>query len=51
MKGSVDADFDLLGQCPGLGKDGQNNTKTLLLVTFPQKTSNPKRKTFFFNVN
>jgi len=51
MKGSVDADFDLLGQCPGLGKDGQNNTKTLLLVTFPQKISNPKQKTFFFHVN
>jgi len=38
-----------LGKRPGPGKDGQNNTKIPLLVTFPQKTSNPKRKTFFFD--
>jgi len=35
-----------LGQCPGPGKDGQNNTKTPLLVTFPPE--NLKCKTFFF---
>jgi len=37
-----------LGRCPGPGKDGQNNPKTPLLVTFPQKSSNPKQKNFFF---
>jgi len=31
----------------GPGKDGQNNAKTPLLVMFPQKSSNPKRKIFF----
>jgi len=41
--------YDPLGQRPGPGKDGQNNTKTLLLVTFPPE--NLKRKTFFFDVN
>jgi len=38
-----------LRQRPGPGKDGQNNTKTPLLVMFPPE--NPKRKTFFFDVN
>jgi len=38
-----------LGQRPGPVKDGQNNTKTPLLLMFPQKTSNPKRK-FFFSI-
>jgi len=36
-----------LGQRPEPGKDGQNNAKTPLLVTSPQKSSNPKRKIFF----
>jgi len=40
-----------LGQRPGPNKDGQNNTKTPLLLMFPQKSSNPKRKTFFFDLN
>jgi len=39
-----------LGQRPGPDKDGQNNTKTPLIVTFPQKNSNPKQKIFFFDV-
>jgi len=34
---------------PRPGKDGQNNTKTSLLVTYPQKSSNPKRKNFIFD--
>jgi len=38
-----------LGRRPGPGKDGQNKAKTPLLVMFPQKSSNPKRKKFFFN--
>jgi len=38
-----------LGWRPGPGKDGQNNAKTPLLVTFPRKSSNPKRKKFFFD--
>jgi len=38
-----------LGQRPGPGKDGQNNTKTPLLVTFPPE--NLKCKTFFFYDN
>jgi len=63
IKGSIDADFDLvfnytlsptngpLGQRPGPGKDGQNNTKTPLLVTFPPENLKPKTKNFFFDVN
>jgi len=35
-----------LGQRPGPGKDGQNNTKTPILVTFPPEKL--KRKTKFF---
>jgi len=34
-----------LGQCPGPGKDGQNNPKTSLLVTFIPKKH--KTKIFF----
>jgi len=61
VKGSIDADFDLVfnktlsptndpfGRRPGPGKDGQNNPKTPLLVTFPPESSNPKRKNFFFD--
>jgi len=37
-----------LGRRPGPGKDGQNISKTHLLVMFPQKTSNPKPKMLFF---
>jgi len=40
-----------LGQCPGPGKDGQNNTKTPLLVMFPPANLKPKTKNFFFDVN
>jgi len=40
-----------LGQRPGPSKDGQNNTKTPLLVTFPPENLKPKTKNFFFNVN
>jgi len=41
-----------LGQHPGPGKDGQNNIKTPLLVTFPPENLKPKTKNvFFFNVN
>jgi len=59
IKGSIDADFDRvfnktlspkngpLGQRPGPGKDGQNNSKTSLLWRSPRKSSNPKRKKFF----
>jgi len=36
-----------LGWRPGLGKDGQNNTKTPLLVTFPPEKLKPKTKIFF----
>jgi len=36
-----------LGRRPGPGKDDQNDAKTPLLVTSPQKNSNPKRKIFF----
>jgi len=35
-----------LGRRPGPGKDGQNNAKTPLLVTFPQKTLT--QNDFFF---
>jgi len=38
-----------LGQRPGLGKDGQNNTKTPLLVTFSPENLKPKMKKFFFD--
>jgi len=32
---------------PGPGKDGQNNTKTLLLVSFPPEKFKPKTKIFY----
>jgi len=56
----MDAYFDLvfkltlgqkngpLGQRPGPAKDGQNNTKTPLLMTFPPENLKPKTKKFFF---
>jgi len=59
--GSIDADFDLvfnktlspkngpLGWRPGPGKDGQNNAKTPLLVTFSPEKLKPKTKKFFFD--
>jgi len=62
IKGSVDVDFDLvfnetlspkngpLGRRPGPGKDGQNNEKTPLLVTFPPEKLKPKTKKFFFSI-
>jgi len=37
-----------LGQRPGPGKDGQNNTKTPLLVTLPPENLKPKTKNVFF---
>jgi len=37
-----------LGQCLGPGKDGQNNAKTPLLVTFPPENLKPKTKVVFF---
>jgi len=37
-----------LGQRLGPGKDGQNNTKTPLLVTFPSENLKPKMKKVFF---
>jgi len=40
-----------LGQHPVPGKDGQNNTKTPLLVTFPPENLKPKTKTFFFSMS
>jgi len=36
-----------LGRRPGSGKDGQNNAKTPLLVTFPPEKFKPETKTFF----
>jgi len=33
--------------CPGPGKDGQNNAKTHLLVTFPPEKLKPKTKNYF----
>jgi len=36
-----------LGRRPGPGKDGQNNTKTPLLLTFPPEKLKPKTKIFF----
>jgi len=39
-----------LGQCPGSGKDDQDNTKTHLLVTFPPGKLKPKTKNFFFSM-
>jgi len=33
---------------PGPGKDGQNNAKTPLLVTFPQKSQTQNEKIFFY---
>jgi len=38
-----------LGRRPGLGKDGQNNPKTPLLVTFLLEKLKPKTKNFFFD--
>jgi len=35
---------------PGPGKDGQNNAKTPLLVTFPPEKLKPKTKKFFFDL-
>jgi len=35
------------GRRPGPGKDGQNNAKTPLLVTFPPEKLKPKTKKFF----
>jgi len=35
------------GWRPGPGKDGQNNAKTSLLVTFPPEKLKPKTKNFF----
>jgi len=37
-----------LGWRPGPGKDGQNNAKTPLLVTFTPEKLKPKTKIFFF---
>jgi len=37
-----------LGRRPGPGKDGQNNPKTPLLVTFPPEKLKPKTKKIFF---
>jgi len=37
-----------LGRRPGPGKDGQNNAKTPLLVTFPPEKLKHKTKNFFF---
>jgi len=36
-----------LGRRPGPGKDGQNNAKTPLLVTFNPEKLKPKTKIFF----
>jgi len=36
-----------LGRSPGPGKDGQNNEKTPLLVTFPPEKLKPKTKKVF----
>jgi len=38
-----------LGRRTGPGKDGQNNPKTQLLVTFPPEKLKPKTKIFFFD--
>jgi len=37
-----------LGQRPGPGKDGQNNAKTPLLMTFPPENLKAKTKNYFF---
>jgi len=39
-----------LGRRPGPGKDGQNNVKTPLLVTFPPETLKPKTKKIVFRL-
>jgi len=44
---SFQLNFESKKRRPGPGKDGQNNAKTPILVMFPQKSSNPKRKIFF----
>jgi len=36
-----------LGQHPGPGKDGQNNTKTPILLTLPPENLEPKTKNVF----
>jgi len=38
-----------LGRRPGPGKDGQNNAKTPLLVTFPPEKLKRKTKNCFFH--
>jgi len=38
-----------LGQCPGSGKDSQNNAKTPLLVMFSPEKLKPKTKNFCFD--
>jgi len=40
-----------LGQCQGPGKDGQDITKTPLLMTFLPENLKPKMKHVFFDVN
>jgi len=40
-----------LGQRPGPGKDGQNNTKPPLRVTFPPENQKPKTKNVFFSMS
>jgi len=40
-----------LGQHPGPGKDGQNNTNTPLLVTFPPENLKPKTKNVLFSMS
>jgi len=38
-----------LGQRPGPGKNGQNNAKAPLLVTFPPEKLKPQNKKLFFD--
>jgi len=40
-----------LGQRPGPGKDGQNNAKTPLLVTFPPENQTQNEKNVFLILN
>jgi len=40
-----------LEQHPGPGKDGQNNTKTSVLVTFLPENLKPKTKNVFFSMS
>jgi len=39
-----------VGRRPGLGKDGQNNAKIPLLVTFPPEKLKPNTKKIFFSI-